>query len=530
LPTVRGPAPFSRTLCLFGMTFLLALPACVHADKSYPAPSSEAWSQPAETRFGRNSAAELASHGEETGFYVLGSGVEAFATRFLMLDAAEQAIDVQYYIWHDDMTSNFLLSGLLRAADRGVRVRLLLDDLGSPGLDDILSAADFHPNLEVRLFNAMARGPLPGLARLLDLVSRPRRLNHRMHNKMLAVDGAAAVVGGRNVGDAYFGASEYVNFADLDVFVFGPIMPVLGESFDLYWSSEFTSPLAAWPRLRAGQEDYDALRARLTILDLEIEDSAYAERVRGARLMDEIREGRIEYFMAPAVVVADRPEKVAGNEKDAQTHISMQLEPIFEQVESELDIVSPYFVPGREFTDWLTDMVEGGVSVNVLTNSLAATDVSAVHAGYSKYRKDLLQGGVGLYELMPTGGVVQSARRQGLFGSSAASLHAKTFSFDREAVFVGSMNLDPRSVDLNTELGIVLFSPEVAQNFDTTYEKLTSPAVSWQLGLSDDTNPQLTWTGSNDGEMVVVDKDPETSWWDRFTVGFLRLLPIEGLL
>jgi putative cardiolipin synthase len=522
-------APF-RTVAaraLPGLALLLTLSACVHADKGYPAPASTSW-DPETTGLGHRAAEELATRGDDTAFYVLGSGVEAFATRFLMIQRAEKAVDLQYYIWHDDTTGNLLLSEMLKAADRGVRVRLLLDDLGSPGLDDILAAADVHPNFEVRIFNAMARGPMPGLARLLDLVSRPRRLNHRMHNKMLATDGATAVIGGRNIGDEYFGASEYVNFADLDVFVFGPVMKDLGESFDLYWSSEYTSPIAAWERLRAGQADLDALHLRLTAMELAAKDSVYAERVRNSALVKKVLSGGVEYAYAPAIVVADRPEKIAAKKKDAQTHLAAQLTPILDAISTELEIISPYFVPGRTFTDWLTSRAESGVKVSVLTNSLAATDVGAVHAGYAKYRKDLIAGGVKIYELMRSGDIVKTARRQGLFGSSSASLHAKSISFDRSAIFIGSMNLDPRSVDLNTELGVVIFSPELGADFLYAFEQLVSPEFSWHVTLDED--GKMLWTGVVDGEEVVVRKEPDTSWWDRFSVGMLKLLPIEGQL
>jgi putative cardiolipin synthase len=512
---------------LLAMALLLPLTACVHADTSYPAPASTSWN-PETTRIGQRAEATLAPHGDDTGFYVLGSGVEAFATRYLMIERAEKAVDVQYYIWHDDTTSNLLLSRLLHAADRGVRVRLLLDDLGSPGLDDILAAADAHPKVEVRLFNPMARGPMPGLARIFDLISRPRRLNHRMHNKMLAVDGTTAIVGGRNVGDEYFGASEYVNFADLDVFVFGPVMSDLGESFDLYWDSEYTSPLAAWERLRVGQAELDALRSRLALLDEETRGSEYAERVKSSELVEDMLDSDVTFQYAPAVVVADRPEKIAASKKDAETHLSAQLTPILAEIKTELEIISPYFVPGRGFTDWLVERAESGVNVSVLTNSLEATDVGAVHAGYAPYRKDLVEGGVNVYEFMRTGDIVHTAKRQGLFGSQTASLHAKSISFDRSAVFIGSMNLDPRSVDLNTELGVVLFSPELGERFVIGFDRLVSPDFSWHVTL--DEKGKTVWTGAVDGQEVVHHKEPNTSWWDRFTVGVLKLLPIEGQL
>lgn len=525
----------SISLRLRGLaTACLLLPmvvACVHADLGDPRwlPPSHAFTHPEETDAGRELGPQLEAHPGASGLYVLRSGLDAFAARVLMINAAEKAIDAQYYIFHDDVTGRFIFSRLLAAADRGVRVRLLLDDLGSSGLDRLLAAAQVHPQMEIRLFNAMARGPLPGLARLLDLMSRPRRLNHRMHNKMLAVDGIAAVVGGRNLGDEYFDAAEGVNFADLDLMAFGPVLEALGRSFDLYWNSEFVSPVAGWASLRAEPAALDALRTELLAHEEAQRGTRYAERLVSSDLYQDARAGTLELLWAPTRAVADLPEKiVARGDALPPTLLSQRLGPLFDEARSELIIVSPYFIPGDSGVAFLEKAVGRGARVRILTNSLAATDVSAVHASYKGYRVPMLEAGVELYELKHQGEGVRGAKRSGLFGSSSASLHAKSFIFDREVVFIGSLNVDPRSVDLNTELGLVVRSPELATLQVASFERATSPEFAWRLGLDED--GELVWEGSDGGEPQVRHKEPETSWWQRFKVSLLGLLPIEGQL
>lgn len=512
----RAPIYALIVLSLFG-----ALSGCAHPVPGEPPPLTSAWDRPQETALGKRAASRIADHPGASGLYVLGPGLDAFAARILLVQAAERAVDVQYYIFHDDVTGRALLSSLLAAADRGARVRLLLDDIGSAGIDPLIAAADAHPNLEVRLFNPVRRG---ALLRLLDLLSRPFRLNHRMHNKMLAVDGAGAVVGGRNIGDEYFDASEGVNFADLDLLAFGPVLPQLGESFDLYWNSRYAVPATTFRSLRAGPEASDELRAELTEHVEESRSSPYAERLRSSTLVRDTADGTVEVIWAPTRAVADLPEKIEARGTDLErTLLSTRLGPLFRDAETELLIVSPYFIPGDSGTDYLRAARERGVRVRILTNSLAATDVPAVHAGYKRYRKRLLEAGVELYELKRSGPRLREAERSGLLGSSSASLHAKTFGFDRRTVFVGSLNLDPRSIDLNTELGLVVESVELAEHQATGFERLTGPEFSWRLSLDDG---DLVWEAGEERHT----REPDTGWWSRFSVGLLGLLPIEGQL
>jgi putative cardiolipin synthase len=471
-------------------------------------------------------AEQAAEHPGDSGLYVLGSGLDAFAARVLLIDRAERAVDAQYYIFHDDLTGRFLLSRMLRAADRGVRVRLLIDDLGSWNIDPLLAGLAAHEHFEVRLFNPIARGPWKGLSLALDFIGRFGHLNHRMHNKMLSVDGAAAVVGGRNIGDEYFDAAPDTNFADLDLLALGPVLDQLGYAFDEYWNSPFVASVSAWKTLNGGPEQLEQARAELMAHEDAAKDSPYAVRVRESNLVQQVEDRAVSLYWAPTRAVADRPEKVIakGDEVEA-TLLRTQLGPLLDDVATRLDVVSPYFVPLDRGVEFLREQREKGVAVRVLTNSLAATDVPAVHAGYSSYRKEMLEAGVELFELRSTGDAVARAKRSGLFGSSAASLHAKSFLIDDETVFVGSLNLDPRSIDLNTELGLVVESAELTARQEGTFEAAAGPEFSWRVSLEDG---RLVWHGEQDGVAVVATTEPDTSWWKRFKVRLLKLLPIEG--
>ena len=467
-------------------------------------------------------------HPGDSGLYVLGDGVDAFAARISMVDRAVHALDAQYYIFHQDVTGSFLLERLLAAADRGVRVRLLLDDLGSNGIDDAIAAANVHENLEVRLFNPRARGPWSGLAKTLDLLSRPFRLNHRMHNKMLTSDGVAGIVGGRNVGDEYFDASADVNFGDLDLLAFGPVVTELGESFDSYWNSEFTQQLTGWSPFEREAQDLHDLRTELAAVIHENRSSDYAARLRDTSFLVDAADGDLPLVWAPTHAYSDLPRKiVASADEIEETLLIERLRKRIDPAKEELLIVSPYFIPGEVATRDLVGQEKGGVEVRILTNSLAATDVPAVHAGYRKYRRDLVEGGAEIFEAQPESDLTTSLFTEGLLGSKSASLHAKTFIVDRRFVFVGSMNLDPRSVELNTELGFVIESPELAELLIAKIERVLIGESSWKVTVDAE---GLLWTGVENGLPVEYRSEPRTSCWQRFKCELVGLLPVEGQL
>jgi putative cardiolipin synthase len=457
-----------------------------------------------------------------SGIVPLRDGYDAFAARVLLAETAEQTLDVQYYIWHSDLSGTLLLDALRRAADRGVRVRLLLDDNNTSGLDEMLSALDAHENIEIRLFNPFRRRR----ARWLDYLADFSRLNRRMHNKSFTADNQVTIVGGRNVGDEYFGAGHDVLFVDFDVMAIGPVVNDVSVDFDRYWRSESAVPLDKV--LSPASEECLKTVAESCERAVNSPDAeAFIEAVAQQKLMRDLVEQHLTFEWALTRMVSDDPSKGLGRAKVKELLWS-RLRTIVGEATSELYIVSPYLVPGKPGSRQFRALAKRGVKVSVLTNSLEATDVAAVHAGYSKYRKSMLRAGVTLFELKrmspaPTG----HRALMGSSGSSRSSLHAKTFAIDQSRMFVGSFNFDPRSARLNTELGFVIESPEMARRLASVFaEGLPNRAYAVRLrkhGL-------LEWTERRDGREIVYEREPGAGLGLRLVVWIFSLLPIEWLL
>ncbi|MFV1998068.1 MAG: phospholipase D family protein [Acidiferrobacterales bacterium] len=481
----------------------------------------------------------LKRHPGKSGFYVLNDGMEAFVARMKMADAAEKTLDVQYYIWHFDKTGRLLYDRLIAAADRGVRVRLLLDDLDTAGKDLGLNLLNLHKNIEVRIYNPFAnRG-----SRVFGFMTDLSRVNRRMHNKSMTADNQATIVGGRNIGNEYFGATSASAFADLDVLAIGPIVGKVSEVFDDYWNSEWVYPISAFKsRQPVTQENFSILRKRLTKYVDEARESGYMQAVRESDILTRGRLKENDYFWGRSVLLYDAPSKASGTEVTAATHMGPDLIKIFDHAENELLIVSPYFVPGKEFTKFLGQRVKQGVRVRILTNSLAANDVGVVHAGYMRYRTRLLKYGVELYEyksiITPGPKKENEKQKKRWSGSDKASLHAKTFSVDQKYIFVGSFNLDPRSYKLNTEMGVLFESVPLAKEFTKQFDQkllqkayrlelITTPASKSDLGYEE---YYIQWVTIENGKKVTYKTEPEVNWWGRFVVGFLSIFVIESFL
>jgi len=469
--------------------------------------------------------APVAAHPGESGLHALPDGREAFAARLALADTAQRSLDVQYYIWNKDLVGKVLLEHLLRAADRGVRVRLLLDDLGTSPSDDVLLAIDSHRNIEVRMFNPLAlRSP-----RLLGLLADFGRVNRRMHNKSFTADGQVAIVGGRNIGDEYFGANETVNFADLDVVLIGPVVREVSTEFDLYWNNQSAIPMATLARQNTTPEQFAAKRAELAAYDATAERSVYAESVRDSEFVRQLRNRSVSYYWGQAKIVNDNPDKVATSAARTETHLAPQLREVVDKTKRELFLVSPYFVPGKQGVEVLAAVHQRGARVVVITNSLASTDGLPVHSKYQHYRKALLEAGVELYELKPTAGALQERRPnsfRGPSGSGSSGLHAKTFAFDRRIGFVGSFNLDPRSSKLNTEMGVLFNCPALAKRLpENTERDLVRNAYRVQLEHN-----RLVWITREGDKEVRYNSEPAVGLWKRIKVSVLSWLPIEGLL
>jgi cardiolipin synthase C len=474
------------------------------------------------TRLGRGVASRVTANPGKTGIHPLPEPRGAFAARVLLAEAAERSLDVQYYIWHGDETGYLLFEALWRAAERGVRVRLLLDDNNTGGLDETIATLDAHPNLEVRLYNPVAhRG-----ARALDFLTDFARVNRRMHNKSFTADNQATIVGGRNVGNEYFGAGNAVVFADLDVLAVGSVVRDVSREFDVYWNSPSAYPAASL--VAAAAPDAAArIAARFAAARADPASVLYIEAVREADLIRELLGDGLALEWTTARLEYDDPAKTLDATGRTDVLLLPELMRTMGSPTIGLDLVSPYFVPGAAGTAVLAALAGSGVEVRILTNSLATSDVGAVHAGYAKRRADLLRAGVRLYEFKPSAKNLQDDQR--LFGrSSSAALHAKTFAVDRDRIFVGSFNFDPRSARLNTEMGLVIDSPTLARRLATVFDT-DVPMLAYEVRLGAN-GRTLEWIERTPSGEKRYDAEPETSVLQRMGVEALSILPIEWLL
>ena len=496
-----------------------SLPA--HADRK----ASQALTDTADTPLGRALASEIAAHPGLSGFRVLSIGTEAFAARMALAGAATRSLDVQYYIWRDDGAGALLLDALVRAADRGVRVRLLLDDAGTVGLDSTLAALDAHRNIEVRLYNPFASRRW----RALNLLGDFTRLNRRMHNKSFTADNQVTIAGGRNVADEYFLAGDGVAFVDVDVAAVGPVVGEVSQSFDRYWNS--ASAYRAVQIIGPPEEGAAAaLDARLEARRQSAESRHYLQTVAETRLVADLLAGAVALDWAHAEVVVDDPAKTLEPEPASHLILFPELVRTIGRPERSLDMVSPYFVPGERGTDGLVALAGRGVRVRILTNSLVASDVMAVHAGYAPRRPDLLRAGVALYEAKPDARAQAAHEKQSdsSTGSGGQSLHAKVYAVDERRIFVGSFNFDQRSALLNTELGLVIDSPAVAAQLARAFDNVV-PDIAWQVRMTSD-GANLEWVERSTSGEVVRREEPGASALRLLGVGLLQMLPIEWLL
>jgi len=475
------------------------------------------------TRLGRAIAPDAARNQGKSGIYALPEPGDAFAARALLAAAAEKSLDVQYYIWHGDLIGYLLFEALWQAADRGVRVRLLLDDNNTAGLDETIAALDAHPNIEVRLYNPLFhRGFRP-----LNYVTDFTRVNRRMHNKSFTADNQATIVGGRNVGDEYFGAGSGVGFKDLDVIATGAVVPEVSRTFDLYWNSQSAYPAASLVG-SASSDAAPALKRKFESVRANPEATAYVKALRDTTLVRDLLVGELPLDWASVQLLRDDPAKTldTSGRKDVLL-LSAMLQAVGRPAKS-FDLVSPYLVPGKHGTKAIVGLAKQGVRVRILTNSLAATDVSAVHAGYAKRRDELLDAGVRLYELKPTAGREEAREKKGIGGSSSASLHAKTFALDGTRIFVGSFNFDERSALLNTEMGLLIDSPALAERLVKSFDgdvPLSAYEVRHAAGSRD-----LEWIERTSSGEKRYDSEPGGGFFRGMWIGFLSILPIEWML
>lgn len=484
---------------------------------------------PAEqSAFGRSVLEQAHSHPGQSGFRLLPDSGEAFRARAELIRNARTSLDIQYYIVHDGLSTRTLMRELLDAADRGVRVRILLDDTASDDLEGLLETVASHPDIEVRLFNpthlGRGTGVTRGFGRLLDLSQQHRR----MHNKVWIADDSAAIVGGRNLGDEYFDAKPNLNFTDIDLLGFGPVARDLGYSFDQYWNHRLSRPLGELSDVPAARQALPGFRERLdaSLRKASVKQKALYDRLMSYRDAPRLSTWRQELIWAPSTVMWDAPAKIlSSGEPDPHLLLTTQLAPELLNVHQELLLISAYFVPREPGLLYLTSRADEGVAVSLLTNSLEATDVPAVHGGYAPYRKALLEHGVRLFELRRQPGD-DAGFSYRLHGSSASSLHSKAMVLDKRKVFIGSFNFDPRSVLWNTEVGVLVDSQELAGYTRVLALQGMSPALSYQVELNDD---ELEWVTEDDHRVHVLKREPG-DWWRRLNAWVSQRIGLEKLL
>ncbi|VVN74454.1 Cardiolipin synthase C [Pseudomonas fluorescens] len=486
-----------------------------------------------DSAFGRSIKAQAALYKGQSGFRLLSDSGEAFTARAELIRNAQSSLDLQYYIVHDGISTRMLVEELLKAADRGVRVRILLDDLTSDGQDQVIATLAAHPHIQIRVFNPLHLGRSTDVTRTAGRLLNLSLQHRRMHNKLWLADNSAAIVGGRNLGDEYFDAEPDLNFTDIDMLGMGPVAEQLGHSFDQYWNSALSKPIDEFLATKPTAKDLANTRTRLeqSLEETRKQNQALYQQLMTFRTEPRMDIWRNELIWAWSQALWDAPSKVlADGEPDPQLLLTTQLAPELEGVSKELILISAYFVPGQPGLLYLTGRADAGVTVSLLTNSLEATDVPAVHGGYAPYRKALLEHGVKLFELRrqpaERGSSGPYLFRAGSYGESDSSLHSKAIIFDRKKSFIGSFNFDPRSVLWNTEVGVIVDSPELAEHVRDLALQGMAPARSYQVRLEND---QVVWVTEDNQQLHTLTREPG-SWWRRFNAWLSSTVGLERML
>ncbi len=496
----------------------LALTACASVPLDTPKESSYAISPTTNEAEFAAVRDWLDGRDDVSGFYPLSKGFDAFGARLRLIDLADSSIDAQYFLMKPDNAGFTFLAKLLEAADRGVRVRLLLDDVFTTMDDVYLGSLDVHPNVEVRIFNPIARKGIYAF----NYLGHFSLLNRRMHNKAFIADNLVAIVGGRNIAVEYFQLETTGEFLDFDMLSAGRIVQEVSEQFDTYWNHSLAVPIALLYD-EGNTDELIAARARLDRQMEEAGDSIYG-RATTTPLMEQLVSNEIGPYVAEGRLIADDPQKLREKVSREQQTVVNELGAVLAEAEDIIYILTPYFIPRKGGIEFIRKLREKGVRVVVLTNSLATNNHTSVHSSYSSYRKDLLRAGVELWEARADAAKITTP--EGETQLEKLTLHTKGIIIDDDIVFVGSLNLDPRSIDINTEMGILIRSPEiVAQMTDQAAENIA--AIAYRLEL--DENEKIVWRATVDGEEIIETKEPQTTGWQRFTAWFLKILPESQL-
>jgi len=475
-------------------------------------------------------AANTGMHPEYSGFYLLENNLDAFLARYELIESAKLTLDMQYYYFHGDTSGKLIARALIKAASRNVRVRLLLDDIETLGADESVRILNSHPGIELRLFNPFF---FRGLLRYIEFITDLSRVGRRMHNKALIVDNCQAIVGGRNIGDNYFSANPEFFFLDIDLLSTGPVVNDISAGFDEYWNSRWAVPVE---NLYSRPDKKYASKKIKKYLQRYVQDVKQVDFEQALNRSDFKKNrglAQLPYVWSTAQFFYDAPSKIDANDQSENRQLKTDLREILNLAEHSLTIISPYFVPGVQGLKWFLEMRSKGIDINVFTNSLAATDVVAVHAGYARYRKQLLAAGVNLYELKPSAYVRDRKKLKVLRPGSRTSLHAKTVVIDSHKVFIGSPNLDPRSSNLNTEMGLLVNNAELANQVLELFRSNMVKQNSYHLKLVNAgsvKHRRIEWHTEEAGEDVLYLRDPQAGFWRKLSVFIYRLLPVEEFL
>ncbi len=521
----------------FVVWLLLLLAGCATVPGGYyPKQPSTALEHPETTSLGKQLEAQTRAHPGLAGFRLVPQGIDGFLLRAEMVAAAERTLDLQYFSIQNDETGKMLMDGVLRAAERGVHVRMLIDDSGDTMRDRQVMALAASANVEIRIFNPFLTRGILNFMRYAEEVVDSSRLNYRMHNKLLVADNSVAILGGRNIGDEYFQASKQTEFGDFDVVTVGPLVAPISKSFDAFWNSDLSIPMEALNFGKPSETTLNEYRASLAENRAKMDGSPYTRRLAAGDPLTPILTGKSALVWAKGELLYDSPEKSKVESGDQSGQLMRHpLVDAIRDVRSELLVVSPYLVPGDGGMKLLAGLRDRGVRVRVLTNSLASTDEPIVHSAYQKYREPMLKDGIELYEVRPVLGDTSNRGGGSLKAQSGGqfALHAKVFVLDRRRVFIGSMNFDRRSLKLNTEIGVLVDSPELARQVIARFDAIARPANCYvpELAAADASGHQgLIWRTEENGKPVDLTSEPSGDLMKGVKSDLLSLLPLDDLL
>ena len=521
-----------RSILILSSCLVIGLPACTTLPKQEVVPAQYAFdTNTDDTKLSKIVAPLKTQNPDLTGYHILYEPLEAIASRLQLIDKAEKTLDLQYYIWDNDTIGSLALYKIIQAADRGVKVRLLMDDNNAKAMEAIYLALDQHQNIDVKLFNPYRLRRLRPVEMIIDL----KRINRRMHNKTFTADNQITLIGGRNMSNQYYNVSENYQFSDVDVMLVGQAVEDITHSFDEYWNHSYAYPVRNIVNHQQYTLRYEGLKQQLTAHYQEKSIQNYLDLSNRTHDFDQWLSSGIKLDWVKAQVIKDSPDKIKAKAKKEQ-HLNFQLIERLEKPENSVDIISAYFVPEKKGEERLSKLAQSGVQVRVLTNSYKANDVFLVHAFYGKYRQDLLKNGVELYEFLPAmpeefqnknNKEISKQLKVSLKGLSRSSLHAKMMALDDKQVFIGSFNFDPRSANLNTEIGVILNSKNLA---NAVHRTMDGNLEKYAYKLVLDPNQKINWLHQTPEGTKTLTEEPKMKWWQRAGIKMISWLPIEGFM